>query len=175
MNYKVSRNNQEYGPYTLKELQQYAAEGNILPDDYAYDGTKWLTVSELLASPNEPATRTLHIPNSSNTAPQAIHSQLSKISKNRNSISCFKGCGATFLGIFGILMIVFGFSNIEELDNIEELEPIIAGIILITLGVLFLTSKSSSGRRRSGGGSSCGTGGGCGGCGGCGGGCGGGE
>ncbi len=172
MNYKVSRNNQEYGPYTLEELQQYVVEGTILPDDYAYDGTKWLTVSELLASPNEPATRTLHIPNSSNTAPQAIHSQLTNISKNRNSIGCFKGCGATFLGIFGILMIVFGFSNIEELDNIEELEPIIAGIILIALGVLFLTSKSSSGRRRSGGGSSCGTGGGCSGCGG---GCGGGE
>ena len=69
-------------------------------------------------------------------------------------------------------MIVFGFSNIEKLDNIEELEPNIAGIFLIGLGVLLLTSKSSSGRRRSGGGSSYGTGGGCGGCGG---GCGGGE
>ena len=85
MNYKVSRNNQEYGPYTLEELQKYIAEGTILPDDYAYDGINWLTVSELLASPNEPATRSLHIPSSSNTAPPAIHSQLSKISKNRNS------------------------------------------------------------------------------------------
>ena len=37
MNYKVSRNNQEYGPYTLEELQKYIAEGTILPDDYAYE------------------------------------------------------------------------------------------------------------------------------------------
>ena len=163
MNYKVRRNNQEYGPYTLEELQQYAAEGNILPNDYAYDSTKWLTVSELLASSNETATRMLHIPSSSNIAPQTIHSHLSNIPKNRNSIGCFKGCGATFLGLFGILLIVFGY------NNIEELEQIIAGIIFIVLGFLLLTSKSSSGRRGSGGGSSCGTGGGCGG------GCGGGE
>ena len=70
--------------------------------------------------------------------------------------------------------------HIAQDDDTEKLREwwkrngvgIIAGIILIALGVLFLTSKSSSGRRRSGGGSSCGTGGGCSGCGG---GCGGGE
>ena len=48
MNYKVSRNNQEYGPYTLEELQQYIAEGTILPDDYTYDGTSGLQSASYL-------------------------------------------------------------------------------------------------------------------------------
>ena len=33
MQFRVSRNDQEYGPYTLEELQQYVSEGSILPAD----------------------------------------------------------------------------------------------------------------------------------------------
>ena len=48
MNIRISRNDQEFGPYTMEELTQYVNEGSILPDDYAYDGTEWITVSQLL-------------------------------------------------------------------------------------------------------------------------------
>ena len=42
MQFRVSRNDQEYGPYTLEELQQYVSEGSILPTDYVFNGTKKL-------------------------------------------------------------------------------------------------------------------------------------
>lgn len=45
---RISRNDQEHGPYTMEELTQYVGEGTISPDDYAYDGTEWITVSQLL-------------------------------------------------------------------------------------------------------------------------------
>ena len=51
MNIRISRNDQEFGPYTMEELAQYVNEGSILPDDYAYDGMEWITVSQLLNDP----------------------------------------------------------------------------------------------------------------------------
>ena len=51
MTYKISRDGQEYGPYTLEELQQYVAEGSILATDYAFNGLEWVTVSQLLQDP----------------------------------------------------------------------------------------------------------------------------
>ena len=38
MQYRVSRNDQEFGPYTLEELQRYASEVSILPNDYVLMG-----------------------------------------------------------------------------------------------------------------------------------------
>ena len=50
MTYKISRDGQEYGPYTLEELQQYVAEGSILATDYAFNGLEWVTY-QLLQDP----------------------------------------------------------------------------------------------------------------------------
>jgi hypothetical protein len=33
MHYQISRNGQEYGPYTLEDLQRYLASGNVMPTD----------------------------------------------------------------------------------------------------------------------------------------------
>ena len=35
MNYFISRDGQQYGPYTLADLQRYTASGEILPTDLA--------------------------------------------------------------------------------------------------------------------------------------------
>jgi len=35
MNYHVIRDDQEFGPYSLADLQQYVAQGSILPTDHA--------------------------------------------------------------------------------------------------------------------------------------------
>jgi len=50
MHYQVSRNGQEYGPYTLEDLQRYLASGNILATDLAKseEMTEWLPVSQIL-------------------------------------------------------------------------------------------------------------------------------
>ena len=57
MNITITRNGQKYGPYTIEELTQYVNEGSILPDDYAYDGMEWITVSQLLNDPQRVSNR----------------------------------------------------------------------------------------------------------------------
>jgi hypothetical protein len=51
MNYWVSRGGQQYGPYSLSDLQRYVASGNILPTDMARNESmsQWLPVSQILA------------------------------------------------------------------------------------------------------------------------------
>jgi hypothetical protein len=60
MLYHISRDGQNYGPYTLEDLQRYVASGNVLLTDMARteDGTEWVPVSQVLgttAAPGVPA------------------------------------------------------------------------------------------------------------------------
>ena len=58
MSYRVSRNGQIYGPYTLEDLQRYVSSGNVLPSDLAKSvdtpeaegASAWVPVSQLLAA-----------------------------------------------------------------------------------------------------------------------------
>lgn len=52
MNYFVLRDGQQYGPYTLADLQRYLASGNILPTDMARSEASqdWVQVSQIVAS-----------------------------------------------------------------------------------------------------------------------------
>ena len=47
--WRMSKNGQEYGPYTLTQLRQYAAEGRILPDDLLWTSgmSEWIPASQL--------------------------------------------------------------------------------------------------------------------------------
>ena len=58
MQYRVARNGQIYGPYTLDDLRRYVASGNVLPTDSAKSDemADWVPVSQLLASTEEGAT-----------------------------------------------------------------------------------------------------------------------
>ncbi|MEC8659549.1 MAG: DUF4339 domain-containing protein [Verrucomicrobiota bacterium] len=70
MQYKVSRNDQEFGPYTLEELQRYASEGSILPNDYVFNGVEWLLVSQFLEDPHKGMATSQSISSIANLAPQ---------------------------------------------------------------------------------------------------------
>jgi hypothetical protein len=50
MLYHITRDGQNYGPYTLEDLQRYVASGNVLLTDMARpeDGTEWVPVSQIL-------------------------------------------------------------------------------------------------------------------------------
>lgn len=52
MNYYIKRDLNEYGPYTLADLQRYVAQGNIVLTDLARGNgmTDWVPVSQILAS-----------------------------------------------------------------------------------------------------------------------------
>ena len=58
MLYNVSRAGQNYGPYTLEDLQRYVASGNVLPSDLAKsdDMPDWVPVSQVLGIATPPAT-----------------------------------------------------------------------------------------------------------------------
>ena len=55
MHYRVIRDEQEYGPYTIEEITQYVNEGSILPNDYVHNGMEWLPVSQFLQNPHKAA------------------------------------------------------------------------------------------------------------------------
>jgi hypothetical protein len=52
MLYHVSRNGQNYGPYTLEDLQRYVASGNVLPTDLAKSDemADWVPVLQVLGT-----------------------------------------------------------------------------------------------------------------------------
>ena len=52
MTYRVTRNGQIYGPYTLEEIERYLASGNIVPQDFAQaeGAAEWTPVAQLLSS-----------------------------------------------------------------------------------------------------------------------------
>jgi hypothetical protein len=52
MLYHVSRNGQNYGPYTLEDLKRYVASGNILPTDMAKtdEMPDWIPVAQVLGA-----------------------------------------------------------------------------------------------------------------------------
>ena len=70
MQYRVSRNDQEFGPYTLEELQRYVAEGSVLPNDYVFNGVEWLLVSQFLEDPHKGMATSQSISSIANLAPQ---------------------------------------------------------------------------------------------------------
>jgi hypothetical protein len=52
MNYFVTRNGQDYGPYTLADLQRYVATGSVLVTDLTRSEgmTEWIPVSQVIGN-----------------------------------------------------------------------------------------------------------------------------
>jgi hypothetical protein len=60
LNYFVTRDNQQYGPYTLTELQRYVTQGNILLTDMARSEAsgEWIPVQQIVGNINVPQSAT---------------------------------------------------------------------------------------------------------------------
>jgi hypothetical protein len=50
MNYRIKRGDQEFGPYSLADLQQYVLSGHVLTDDLAQSEgmSEWIPVAQIL-------------------------------------------------------------------------------------------------------------------------------
>ncbi len=104
MNIKISRNDQEFGPYTMEELNQYVNEGSILPNDYAYDGMEWVTVSQLLKDPQRAADRAQSI---ANVAKIKYESNYSEVGNKKEIIGkIFKWAIASSLVVLAAYMVI---------------------------------------------------------------------
>lgn len=56
----ISRGGQQYGPYTLEQVNGYLQTGNLLPTDLVWNGQTWIPLSTLpgvAAAPPPPAPR----------------------------------------------------------------------------------------------------------------------
>ena len=69
MQFRVSRDNQEYGPYTIEELTLYVNEGSLLPNDYVHNGMEWVHLSEFLKNPHRAATSMHSVSSAANAKP----------------------------------------------------------------------------------------------------------
>lgn len=48
MQFRIIRDDQEYGPYTIEELRQYLSEGSLLKSDYVHNGIEWVPLGQFL-------------------------------------------------------------------------------------------------------------------------------
>jgi hypothetical protein len=52
LTYKIARDGQEFGPYSLSDVQRYVGTGNILLTDLALaeGGTEWISVAQVVGT-----------------------------------------------------------------------------------------------------------------------------
>ena len=62
MQFIVSRDNEQFGPYTLEQLHQYVNEGSIYPHDLVFDGQNWVNVSQIINSQQQPQITSFAVP-----------------------------------------------------------------------------------------------------------------
>ena len=73
--YTVSRNNEQFGPYDFEQLKQYANEGKVLNDDLVFDGSNWVHVGQILGSPKPSLNVPLAAPRNMTPSPQQFNQQ----------------------------------------------------------------------------------------------------
>ena len=62
MQFIVSRDNEQFGPYTLEQLHQYVNEGSIYPHDLVFDGQNWVNVSQIINPQQQPQITSFAVP-----------------------------------------------------------------------------------------------------------------
>ena len=107
MHYRVIRDDQEYGPYTIEEIAQYVQEGSILPNDYVLNGMEWQPVSQFLKNPHKAAASMHSIPSIANAQPEINYTKTKYNPKDsggesNNSIKSIVGAiiAIAFLGYY---------------------------------------------------------------------------
>ena len=62
MQFIVSRDNEQFGPYTLEQLHQYLNEGSIYPHDLVFDGQNWVNLSQIIYPQQQPQITSFAVP-----------------------------------------------------------------------------------------------------------------
>ena len=63
MNYKMSRDGEEFGPYSYEEIKQHLWDGKIISTDYIFNGLEWVTVTQFLKDPSKGITSAIAVSN----------------------------------------------------------------------------------------------------------------
>ncbi len=119
MQFKVSRDDQEYGPYTIEELSQYVSEGSLLPNDYVHNGMEWVPLSEFLKNPHKAATTVQSVSSVAKAQPQINYTK-SKYnpedsgSESKNSLKSIVGA------IIVIALLGYNFFSNRDTEKAEK-------------------------------------------------------
>ena len=116
MQFRVSRNDQEYGPYKLEELQQYVSEGRILPTDYVFNGMEWMQISQFLQDPQKALMASQSISSITNAAPQNNFSNTQAntyASKSKSKLNLKSIAGVMFV----IALVGYGFNQYNNSEK----------------------------------------------------------
>ncbi|OUU87644.1 MAG: hypothetical protein CBC36_06975 [Verrucomicrobiaceae bacterium TMED76] len=119
MQFKVSRDDQEYGPYTIEELSQYVSEGSLLPNDYVHNGMEWVPLSEFLKNPHKATTTVQSVSSVAKAQPQINYTK-SKYnpedsgSESKNSLKSIVGA------IIVIALLGYNFFSNRDTEKAEK-------------------------------------------------------
>ena len=129
MQFRVSRNDQEYGPYTLEELQQYVSEGSILPTDYVFNGMEWMQISQFLQGPQKVLMASQSISSIANAAPQNNFSNTQDNtygSKGKSKLNLKSIAGVMFV----IALVGYNFFNNQNYEKAEKFHNSLQSIMM---------------------------------------------
>ena len=109
MNYKMSRDGEEFGPYSYEEIKQHLWDGNIISTDYIFNGLEWVTVTQFLKDPGKGITSALAVSNISD-----VNSESDDPEKEFHSNYLEgEGCIAGFFLLLGGLTILVGIISLN--------------------------------------------------------------
>jgi len=127
MQFKVSRDDQEYGPYTTEELTQYVSEGSLLPNDYVHNGMEWVPLSEFLKNPHKAATAIQSVSSVAKAQPQINYTKSKYNPEDSGSES--NKCLRSIVG--AIIVIAFLGYNFFANRNAEKAEKFNNGLVAL--------------------------------------------
>ena len=108
VNLYVSRDGQQYGPYSLDEARAHLASGSLLPTDYAYhEGlTGWVPLADVISAPTQTASHSAGATPATTTPAKAKKSRRRKAKSKDTGKSSTVGAGAAFQKYKAILAVV---------------------------------------------------------------------
>jgi hypothetical protein len=127
MNYFIKRDLQEYGPYTLSELQRYVASGNVLLTDLCHSegATDWVPVSQVIG--NIPVPQAAPAPTQASIAAAAAARYPSPPSLHWGLVLLL---GIVTCGIF------FWIWALVEANWVRKVQPASKGMILWSFAIV---------------------------------------
>ena len=140
MNYTISRDGQEYGPYSLADLQHYVSTGDILPTDMARSEgmTDFMQVSQIVGTIAVPAqATTISVAAVEYPDPPNLHWALVLL-------LCFVSCG--LFGIAWALVLSAWMRKVDLKSKALTLYCIyIGGIVLLVILSTISTAVRNNG------------------------------
>jgi hypothetical protein len=127
MNYFIKRDLQEYGPYTLSELQRYVASGNVLLTDMCHSegASEWVPVSQVIGNIPVPIAAPVPTAASAAAAAAALYPSPPSLHWGIVLLLCIVTCGL-FSWVWAIV----------EANWVRKVQPESKGMILWSFAIL---------------------------------------